>query len=94
MKYIIVLALLVAGCGDPKVEVSGGTDNTVKVDSTKPQLRQINGIIYVRKALDEQTQECLAIDSSTVYSEVWSDIPVFDSARTVEYTAEEIVNCE
>ena len=94
--WILLIALFAMGnsCTDGKQEISGGTTNTIEVDNVEIEMWQVNGIIYVREDRGIQGVDCIAIDSSTLYPDVPSNLFDFNAARTVGYTAEEIAQCD
>lgn len=91
MKYLLLVGFLVLliGCSTDH-EVSGNVG--VSVDYSVPQIRQVNGILYVRGSIAGITQNCIAIDSSALYDAEWGDLEVQDLNRTA-YTDDEKGNC-
>lgn len=82
MFRLALLALLTTGC--IQADVSGTVDHKV----LSPEIRQLDGVIYVRFGLD-----CIAIDETATYPAKWSKLLAFDAARETPYTETEIETC-
>ncbi len=93
MKYImavLVTMLLLVSCKTDHI-VSGEVNVAVEYSDT--EIKQVNGILYIRKVQGTVMLECIAIDPSTLYGVGWENIISQDANRTTNYTAEEIANC-
>ena len=92
MKHsiLILFSTLMFGCSTDH-NVSG--DVGVQVEYSTSEIKQVDGILYVRKAIGGITSDCIAIDSSVLYDAEWGDITVQDSNRITAYTQIELDNC-
>ena len=88
--YLILFSVVLVGCNTDH-EISG--EVSVGVDYSVPQIRQVNGILYVRGSIADITQSCIAIDSSALYGAEWGNLEIQDLNRTAVPTQEQIDNC-
>lgn len=100
MRHLIFLVML-SGCsfdhdvsGEIDTEVTGEIDNTISVDYIDAELKQVDGIIYIRTEISGLTIDCIALDFSTIYPDEWSSLTKADESRQTDYTYAEIMNCE
>ena len=93
MKHLILAGFLVllAGCLNTEHEVSG--DVGVAVDYASAEIKMVNGILYVRKAIGGITSECISIDASALYDAEWGELKDQNLNRTTPYMQEELDNC-
>lgn len=95
MKTLLAALFIIFGliaCGSDTVDhtVNGGVD--VNANFERTELKQVNGILYVRTT-DSLEPYCLSIDPSTVYPDIWQELPLADQSRVALYTNEEITEC-
>jgi len=93
MKYAIALLtalILLASCKTDHL-VSGEVNVAVEYSST--EIKQVNGILYIRTVQGNITLECIALDPSALYDSGWVNIIIQDANRLSSYTQEEIDNC-
>jgi len=100
MRIIIISTMLLisAGCkidtsGDHEIKTDPIEIGPISVDIVKTEVKQVNGIFYVRSSIEGQTIDCMAVSPSTLYSSEWSSIPDADLKRVENYSSEEIIEC-
>lgn len=91
--FLIVGLLSLTAC-EPQsgITVSGGTDNTITVDTERTEMKQVNGITYFR-SINGIGDICLALDPSTLYLDTWQLLQDADLDRVTPYTNEELTEC-
>ena len=102
MNKIIAIMAVVAltGCS---VDTSGKheiedleIETTATVDFLQTEVKQVNGVFYVRTSLQGVTIDCMAFSPSVLYSAEWHEIAEADSARLeqgADYSSEEMAEC-
>jgi len=95
MKKLLLIPFIVLFAMANQCDTDHIVNGSVLVDvpQTTVEFAQINGINYIRTIQATVVTGCMAIDSSTLYSDVFSSLTDQNVLRLTTYTVEELSNC-